>query len=121
MWCGDAHERLPAFEPAEAAAALRHVMLEQEGLEAENPTAQEMVARLETQLTTIAKDMAREEHVLQDAAQQEKALAEEEATITNAASSDEAEMEARARAEWRRPHKYWQMPRRGWRRQPCGG
>ena len=58
-----------------------------------------MVARLETQLATIAQDMAREEHVLQDAAQQEKALAEEEATITNAASSDEAGMEARARAE----------------------
>ena len=96
-----AHERLPALREseAEAAAALRHVMLEQEGLEAEAQRAQEMVARLETQLATIAQDMAREEHVLQDAAQQEKALAEEEATITNAASSDEAEMEARARAE----------------------
>ena len=96
-----AHERLPALREseAEAAAALRHVLLEQEGLEAEAHRAQEMVARLETQLTTIAQDMAREEHVLQDAAQQEKALAEEEAAITNAASVDEADMEAQARAD----------------------
>ena len=96
-----AHERLPALREseAEAAAALRHVLLEQEGLEAEAHRAQEMVARLEAQLTTIAQDMAREEHVLQDAAQQEKALAEEEAAITNAVSVDEADMEAQARAD----------------------
>ena len=96
-----AHERLPALREseAEAAAALRHVLLEQEGLEAEAHRAQEMVARLEAQLTTVAQDMAREEHVLQDAAQQEKALAEEEAAITNAASVDETDMEAQARAD----------------------
>jgi chromosome segregation protein len=96
-----AHERLPALREseAEAAAALRHVLLEQEGLEAEAQRAQEMVARLETQLATIAQDMAREEHVLQDAAAQETALAEEKAAISNAASADEAEMEAEARAD----------------------
>ncbi|MED5324116.1 MAG: AAA family ATPase, partial [Pseudomonadota bacterium] len=96
-----AHDRLPALREneAEAAAAVRHVLLEQEGLEAEAHRAQEMVARLDTLLTTIAQDMAREEHVLQDAAQQEKALAEEEAAISNAASVDEADMEDQARAD----------------------
>lgn len=96
-----AHEILPDLrqKEAEAAAALRHVLLEQEGLEAEAARAQEMVGRLETQLMTIAQDMAREEHVLEDAAAQETALAEEKAAISNAASVDEAEMEAQARTD----------------------
>ena len=96
-----AHDCLPALREseAEAAAALRHVLLEQEGLEAEAHRAQEMIARLETQLATIAQDMVREEHVLQDAAEQETALAKEKAGISNTASADEAEMEADARAD----------------------
>ncbi len=96
-----AHACLPDLRQseAEAAAALRHVLLEQEGLDAEARRAQEMVARLETQLATIAQDMARETHVLEDAAAQEKALQDEQATILAATSDDEAEMEARAQAD----------------------
>ena len=96
-----AHACLPDLRQseAEAAAALRHVLLEQEGLDAEARRAQEMVARLETQLATIAQDMARETYVLEDAAAQEKALQDEQATILAATSDDEAEMEARAQAD----------------------
>ena len=94
----NAQAALPDLREAEtsAAAGLRRLTLEQESLDAEAQRATEMVARLQSQIATIAQDATRERQVLQDAEHQIQRLSEEEADMRASISDDESEAETQS-------------------------
>ncbi|MDG1691251.1 MAG: AAA family ATPase [Alphaproteobacteria bacterium] len=94
----NAQAALPDLREGEAGAAagLRRLTLEQESLDAEAQRANEMVARLQSQIATIAQDATRERQVLQDAEQQIQRLSEEEAEMRASISDDESEAETQS-------------------------
>ncbi len=97
----EAQAALPALREAEveAAAGLRRLTLEQEGLDAELRRAQEMIERLGAQIETIKQDGAREKAALAEAEQQLAALDEEEASIRASISADDTQAEQDAKAQ----------------------
>ena len=80
----------------EAAAGLRRLTVEQEGLDTEMRRAEEMIARLNAQIATVQQDSAREQTALVEAEQQLTALDEEEKTIRASISEDETAAEKSA-------------------------
>lgn len=91
----DAEAALPQLREAEveAAAGLRRLTLEQEGLDVELRRAHEMITRLGQQITTIAQDKARESAALNEAQTQLTQLEEEEASIRASISADDSAAE----------------------------
>ncbi len=97
----EAQASLPELRDSEAAAAaaLRRLTLEQESLDGEAKRAEEMIARLKSQIETVLQDVKRETQTLADAEAQLTRLAEEEAEIRASISDDEQAAEAEAAAE----------------------
>jgi chromosome segregation protein len=97
----EAQASLPELRDNEAAAAaaLRRLTLEQESLDGEAKRAEEMIARLKSQIETVLQDVQRETQTLADAEAQLTRLAEEEAEIRASISDDEQAAEAEAAAE----------------------
>jgi chromosome segregation protein len=96
----EAQASLPELRDGEiaAAAGLRRLKLEQDNLDAEAQRAEEMIARLQSQIDTVLQDVARETQSLADAEAQLTRLAEEEAEIRASISDDEQAAEAEAAA-----------------------
>ncbi len=94
----EAQAAMPDLREAEAAAAagLRRVTIEQENLDAEVERAEQMIARLQQQVTTVMQDAARESEAFADAEAQLERLQKEEAEIRASISDDEAQAEAQA-------------------------
>ena len=97
----EAQASLPELRDSEgaAAAALRRLTLEQESLDGEAKRAEDMIARLKSQIETVLQDVQRETQTLADAEAQLARLAEEEAEIRASISDDEQAAEAEAAAE----------------------
>lgn len=89
---------MPDLREAEAGAAagLRRLTVEQENLDAELQRTEQMIARLQSQVTTIAQDAARERDALADGEAQLHRLTQEETDIRQSISDDEAAAEAEA-------------------------
>ncbi|MGB1464453.1 MAG: AAA family ATPase, partial [Parvibaculales bacterium] len=96
----EAQASLPELRDSEAAAAaaLRRLTLEQESLDGDAKRAEEMIARLKSQIETVLQDVKRETQTLADAEAQLTRLAEEEAEIRASISDDEQAAEAEAAA-----------------------
>ncbi|NCF79178.1 MAG: AAA family ATPase [Alphaproteobacteria bacterium] len=96
----EAQASLPELRDGEiaAAAGLRRLKLEQDNLDAEAQRAEEMIARLQSQIDTVLQDVARETQSFADAEAQLTRLAEEEAEIRASISDDEQAAEAEAAA-----------------------
>ena len=94
----EAQAAMPDLREAEAGAAagLRRLTLEQENLDAELQRTEQMIARLQSQVTTIAQDAARERDALADGEAQLHRLTQEETDIRQSISDDEAAAEAEA-------------------------
>ena len=97
----DIQAGLPELRDAEIAAAsgLRRLKLEQENLDVEAQRAEEMIARLKSQIETVLQDAERETRTLADAEAMLTRLAEEEAEIRASISDDEQAAEAEAADE----------------------
>ena len=97
----DAEAALPQLREAEveAAAGLRRLTIEQEGLDAELRRAQEMIERLGQQIETITQDKTRESDALREAQTQLTQLDEEEAAIRASISADDSAAEQDAKAQ----------------------
>ena len=97
----EAQASLPELRDSQAAAAaaLRRLTLEQESLDGEAKRAEDMIARLKSQIETVLQDVQRETQTLADAEAQLARLAEEEAEIRASISDDEQAAEAEAAAE----------------------
>lgn len=82
---------------AEAAAALRRITMERDGLEAQASRAVEKVAWLAEQIALVNKNSIREKAALDDATQQISSLTEEETASRASIGDDESAAEKAAR------------------------
>ena len=97
-------EKLPPMrhQEAEAAATLRRLVVEREGLENEAARARETIEKLTAQLETIARDRTHEEAIIADAGEQLLRLTAEKEKLDSAFSSEEQAAEKHAEEQMRR-------------------
>lgn len=94
----EAQNTVPPLRESEvvAAAALRRIVIEREGLEQEETRARETIERLTQQLSTIQQDKSREQTALGDASEQLARLEMERSELSSGDSEEakQAEIEA---------------------------
>lgn len=93
-----AHELPPLRDKeAEAGAALHRLVVARQALEADEQRAKDRIAELARHIEQFARDLERERHLIEDAAEVAQRLEEERAELVGADSRD-AEREAEAQA-----------------------